>query len=264
VQTPSVSPDGNEIVYLSDNGGHGNLWVTKTDGSGAARQITFERDPGITIGVPVWSPVDNRIAFVVSRDRISVFVVDSDGRNSHELVPRGLAPSWSRDGAWIYYSPMDNNEEWRIEKIPSRGGAPVVVRPEDAHAPAAGRNALFYATRARRTVGHWDWEFRRASPEDGPSEVLARVPDTRMPVSPLFASMSLSPDERWLAMAMNVGATGNIGVMPVEGGAFAPVCDFGDRATLIARQVAWATDGASIYAAVADVNADIVLLDGLI
>jgi hypothetical protein len=43
-----------------------------------------------------------------------------------------------------------------------------------------------------------------------------------------------------------------------------PVIDFGDRATLIARQVAWAPDGASIYAAVADVNADIVLLDGLI
>ena len=44
VQTPSVSPDGTEVVYLSDNGGHGNLWVTKTDGSGVARQITFERD----------------------------------------------------------------------------------------------------------------------------------------------------------------------------------------------------------------------------
>ncbi len=56
VQVPSVSPDGTEVVYLSDNGGHGNLWVTKTDGSGAARQITFERDPGTTIGVPLWSP----------------------------------------------------------------------------------------------------------------------------------------------------------------------------------------------------------------
>ena len=43
-----------------------------------------------------------------------------------------------------------------------------------------------------------------------------------------------------------------------------PVIDFGDRATLIARQVAWGPDGASIDAAVTDVNADIVLLDGLI
>ena len=44
----------------------------------------------------------------------------------------------------------------------------------------------------------------------------------------------------------------------------APVIDFGDRAMLVARQVAWAPDGKSIYAAVADINADIVLLDGLI
>ena len=265
VQTPSVSPDGSELVYLSDNGGHGNLWVTKADGSGTARQITFERDPGTTIGVPLWSPVDNRIAFVVSRDRISIFVVNSDGRNLRELVPRGLAPGWSRDGEWMYYSPLENNEEWRIEKVPSRGGTPIVVRTDvDVHAPSAGRTALYYATRAQRTVGRWEWEFRRASPEDGPSQVLTCVPGTQMPVSQLFASTSLSPDERWLALPMMVGATGNIGVMPVEGGTFKPIIDFGDRAMLIARQVAWAPDGASIYASVADVDADIVLLDGLI
>ena len=265
VQTPSVSPDGAEVVYLSDNGGHGNLWVTKSDGSGTARQITFERDPATTIGVPLWSPVDNRIAYVVSRDRISIFVVNSDGGNQHELVPRGLAPGWSPDGTWMYYSPMDNNEEWRIEKVPSRGGASLVVRADvDAHAPTAGRTALYYTTRSRPTVGRWDWEFRRASPEDGPSQLLTSVPSSRVPVSRLFASTSLSPDERFLALPIIVGATGTIGVMPVEGGTFTPVIDFGDRATLIARQVAWAPDGASIYAAVADVNADSVLLDGLI
>ena len=265
VQTPSVSPDGTEIVYLSDNGGHGNLWVTKTDGSGAARQITFERDPATTIGVPLWSPVDNRIAFVVSRDRISIFVVNSDGRNQRELVARGLAPGWSPDGEWMYYSPLEYNEQWRIEKVPSRGGSPVVVRTDvDVHAPTVGRSALYYATRAQPTVGRWDWEFRRATPEDGPSQVLTRVPGVRMPVSQLFASTSLSRDEKWLAIPQIVGATGNICVMPTDGGSFTPVIDFGDRATLIARQVAWAPDGQSIYAAVADINADIVLLDGLI
>jgi len=265
VQVPSVSPDGSEVVYLSDNGGHGNLWVTKTDGRGAARQITFERDPGTTIGVPLWSPIDNRIAFIVSRDRISIFVVNSDGRNLRELVPRGLAPGWSPDGAWLYYSPMDDNEEWRIEKVPSRGGPPVVVRTDDeAHAPAVGRTALYYVTRTSSQLGAWDWEFWRASPEDGPPQALTCVPASRMPVSKLFSSTSLSRNERFLALPMIVGATGSIGVMPVEGGTFTPVIDFGDRAMLIGRQVSWAPDGQSIYAAVADVNADIVLLDGLI
>jgi hypothetical protein len=85
-----------------------------------------------------------------------------------------------------------------------------------------------------------------------------------MPVSEMIASTALSPDERWLALPMIVGATGNIGLMPIEGGTFTPIIDFANRATIIARQVAWAPDSASIYAAVADVNADIVLLDGLI
>jgi Tol biopolymer transport system component len=265
VQAPSVSPDGTEVVYLSDNGGHGNLWVTKTDGSGAARQITFERDPSTTIGAPRWSPVDNRIAYVVSRDRISIFVVNADGRNQREVVPRGLSACWSPDAAWLYYSPMDDNEGWRIEKVPSRGGPPVIVRTDtEVHAPAAGRSALYYAKRAASEVGGWAWEFRRASPEDGPSQVLTCVSGSRMPVARHFATTSLSRDERFLALPMIVGATGTIGVMPIEGGTFTPVIDFGDRASLIARQVSWAPDGQSIYAAVADVNTDIVLLDGLI
>jgi serine/threonine-protein kinase len=265
VQTPSVSRDGTELAYLSDNGGHGNLWVARTDGTGIARQITFERDPATTVGVPVWSPVDNRIAFVTNRDRISIWLVNSDGRHLRELVARGLAPCWSRDGAWIYYSPLDYNEQWRIERVPSTGGPPVVVRTDiDVHAPAAGRSAFFYATRAQRTVGRSDWEFRRASAEDGPSYVLTRVAGDRFPVSPLFASMALSPDERWLALPLMDGATCSIGLMPVEGGSFTPITDFGDRPTIIARQVSWAPDSQSIYAAVAEVNGDIVLLDGLL
>jgi Tol biopolymer transport system component len=55
VQTPSVSPGDKEIVYLSDSGGHGNLWIMKLD-SGETRQLTFERDQAAPVGVPVWSP----------------------------------------------------------------------------------------------------------------------------------------------------------------------------------------------------------------
>jgi hypothetical protein len=52
--------------------------------------------------------------------------------------------------------------------------------------------------------------------------------------------------------------------MPVEGGTFTPVTNLGDRPTIIARHVSWSPDGASIYAAVAEISADIILLDGLI
>jgi hypothetical protein len=43
-----------------------------------------------------------------------------------------------------------------------------------------------------------------------------------------------------------------------------PVTDFGDRSVLIARNVSWSADSQQIYAAVAKIRADVVLLNGLI
>src|SRR5262249_20353364 len=45
VQTPSVGPGDRDLVYLSDSGGHGNLWIVPIAGKSEPRQITFERHP---------------------------------------------------------------------------------------------------------------------------------------------------------------------------------------------------------------------------
>jgi Tol biopolymer transport system component len=98
VQTPSASPDGQEVVYLSDSGGHGNVWVAKVDGS-SSRQITFERDPATVIGIPVRSPAGDQIAIIRSRSGINnEWLISPDGSGLRELVPRGASASWSRDG----------------------------------------------------------------------------------------------------------------------------------------------------------------------
>src|SRR5579863_8359668 len=41
VQTPTLSPNDREMAYLSDNGGHGNLWVMELEG-GETHQITYD------------------------------------------------------------------------------------------------------------------------------------------------------------------------------------------------------------------------------
>ena len=41
------------------------------------------------------------------------------------------------------------------------------------------------------------------------------------------------------------------------------ITDFGRRAILIARTVSWSSDSRSVYAAVAEMDADIVLLEGI-
>lgn len=153
----------------------------------------------------------------------------------------------------------------KIEKVPAGGGMPVLVRNEDnAFAPVVGDSTLYYAVRLRPDLGNWDWEIRRASPEDGPSKVLTHVNGARLPVSSLFVHGNLSRDGRWLALPMADGATSNLWVLPTEGGPMRPLTDFGERPTVIARQVSWSPDGKYLYAAVAETDTDIILLDGLL
>ena len=66
VQTPTLSPDDHEMAYLSDNGGHGNLWVMEL-ATGETHQITYEKDSGTVMGVPIWSPDGKSITFATNR-----------------------------------------------------------------------------------------------------------------------------------------------------------------------------------------------------
>jgi len=262
LQTPSVSPDGRQIVFLSDNGAHANLWIAAVDGA-APRQLTFERDRSVTMGLPLWSPAGDRIAFVCSHQTTGIRVINPNGRGLRQLVPEGFGPSWSRDGRWLYYT-RTVGTRWRIEKIPVDGGEPVTVRAESlVHGPTAGDGALFFALRPEQ-VGSIDWTIYRASPDDGPAEAIGRISASRLPVSSAFVHCSLSPDGQWLALPLIDGATTNIWALPTSGGPMRPLTDFAGRPTLIARQVCWSPDGRYLYAAVAENSADIVMYDGLI
>jgi Tol biopolymer transport system component len=264
VQTPSLSPDGSELVYLSDNGGHANLWVIRTDGT-RARQITFERDPAVTIGVPKWSPAGDAIVYIVNRDLPQLWVVRPDGRGARKLVERGLWATWSPDGRWIYYSPNVDGEQACIEKVPVAGGAVTVVRGDgNSNVPAVGEDVLYFAAFVAPELGSMDWEIRRASPESGPSEFVGRVDGGRVPFSPLYVHPALSKDGHWLAQALADGATSNLWTLSTKDGSWRQVTDFGVQATVIVRQVSWSPDGQYLYAAISWNNGDIVMLDGLV
>jgi len=127
VQTPSVSPDGLRIVYVSDNGGHANLWVARTDGTGA-RQITFETESTTSVGVPKWSPRGDLIAVVMNRDgQAGLWLIRPDGSGLRHIV-HGWAPCWSGDGKWLYYSRADSTEfplpTWQRSAAPNQRTPP--------------------------------------------------------------------------------------------------------------------------------------------
>jgi Tol biopolymer transport system component len=260
VQTPSASPDGKEVVYLSDSGGHVNLWVAKVDGSNA-RQITFERDPSVVIGIPVWSPAGDRIVMIRSQAGAnSEWLINPDGSGLRELVPRGAGAAWSGDGKWLYYFTAQSATDASpcIEKIPVEGGKAVRVRCDGANMAVASNGSAIYYSPQISTQG----EIRKAQPEDGPEQPFVRVALSRIPLIP--QGYALSPDDRWLTMPLRDAGTTNIWAFPTDGGPARQLTDFGRSPILIARQVSWSPDGKFIYAAVVEADADIALMDGML
>ena len=268
VLTPSAGPGDKEVVFLSDSGGHANLWVIDT-ATGDLRQITHERDPSVAVGVPVWSPDGRSIAFVYSKGNagltFGVWLVDPDGSNLRSVANPGLGPAWSSDGRWVYYSTRGGaGTDIVMKKIPVDGGTPVTVTTEKLrNVIGADGSTVYYIFERSLVDGRPEFEIRSAQPENAPFKVLARIPASRVPIWQIV-NPALSPDGKWLAQALTDGATTNIWALSTSTGEWRQITDFGDRPTFIARRVSWSSDGRFIFGALGEGDADIVLLEGFV
>jgi Tol biopolymer transport system component len=269
VLTPTPGPGDKEVAFLSDSGGHANLWVIDA-GSGVVRQITHERDPNVAIGVPVWSPDGGSIAFVSSRGNpgftFGVWLVNPDGSNLRNVVNPGVGPAWSLDGRWLYYSTRSGAAATDVvlRKVSPGGGAAVTVTTERVrNVIGSDGSTLYYVVERPFVDGTPEIEIRAATPENAPARVLARISASRVPIWQIV-NPALSPDGKWLAQALTDGFTTNIWALSTSTGEWRQITDFGHRPTFIARRVSWSSDGRFILAALGEGDADIVRLDGLL
>jgi len=266
VRTPTVGPGDKEVAYVSDSGGHANIWVTRLD-TGESRQITYERDPGISVGVPVWSPDGRTIAFASSRDapkgQNGYWLVSPDGSGLRNLRLLAGWADWSADGRWVYYS--EDPSRPVVSKVSIDGGQPVVVRTDTSTRPAISRDGstLYWLVELLAGSGLADYEIRTASPENGPPRTLVRIPNRRVPIW-LMMQPVVSPDGKWLALPLVDNGTSNIWAVSTVDGTLRQLTDFGRRATFIARRLSWASDSRSIFAAVGEGESDVVLLAGVV
>ena len=93
--TPSWSPDGSEILFVSDRLDSNDVFRVRADNGGLPVQLT---DDPAGDWVPVWSPDGQTIAFASDRTGDpEVWLMDADGANPRNVSnnPAGYDGTWS-------------------------------------------------------------------------------------------------------------------------------------------------------------------------
>jgi len=125
---PDFSPDGKRIAFESDRSGYAEIWACDTDGMNCGPLTSLR---GIA-GNPRWSPDGRHIAFEFHDGAHSEIYVLEVGVGPAHLIPTrsgadNLAPSWSRDGEWIYFASDQGEGRFQLWKVRPQGGSPLQV-----------------------------------------------------------------------------------------------------------------------------------------
>jgi Tol biopolymer transport system component len=101
---PSLSPDGQWVVYASDEAGRWDIYL---QGVGGRNTLNLTQDSGADNDEPAFSPDGDRIAFRSSRDGGGIFVMARTGEAVRRVTRAGFNPAWSPDGTRLVYTTED-------------------------------------------------------------------------------------------------------------------------------------------------------------
>jgi len=88
---PAWSPDGQQLVYISQEDGNFELYRINRDGSNVVRLTNGERSDGL----PVWSPDGKWIAFRSDREGAwAIYVMRPDGSDVRKMTNAEVLPLW--------------------------------------------------------------------------------------------------------------------------------------------------------------------------
>ena len=114
--SPTWSPDGTKIAFVSYRDGNYEIYSMNADGTGVTR-LTSNTVSDVD---PSWSPDSTKIAFASYRDSSiypEIYVMNVDGTGQTRLTIstfKNLTPSWSPDGTKIAFASTRDNGYYQL------------------------------------------------------------------------------------------------------------------------------------------------------
>ena len=172
---PSLSRDGNWVVFAGENRGNRDIYLQRVD---AHTPTNLTRDSAADDDQPAFSPDGDLIAFRSSRDGGGIFVMNRNGGSVRRLTDRGFHPTWASDGSEIAFTtenveltPGNFNETSELWVVPAAGGPLRPLASGDATLPSWSPNGHRVAF-GRRFGRSGRGGIETISPNGGPAVPL--------------------------------------------------------------------------------------------